>query len=403
MKMKKLLISAMAVSLISVSVLTGCANNPPAEESSETSTAVSDVSADKENTKTSSAAEDSEKTDESSAAESSEPSGDIPEESSETEPVSTITPAVWEVTDQYGNNIYMMGSIHMADKEAAVLPDYFESAYAKCDALAVECDITQPSNPLALMNDFMYMDGSTIRNHVSAESYNKAVETLKKVGLYSVGYDSMKPILWVEAGELGAAAKSGLSADYGVDMNLIKRAKAEGKEILEVESMSFQNSLLTGLDEEIQLLLFESLTAENYVEESVNQLKTLYEHWKAGTITTEDTTDGDSDTELTPEQEELLRQYNATLLDDRNVGMAEAAESYMKDGKKVMFVVGAAHFYGEKGILSLLEQDGCTIRQLTHADASPVSPTEETETSAEESSELLSLPPETDPGIPRAA
>ena len=55
---------------------------------------------------------------------------------------SKITPAVFRATDADGHEIYLMGSIHLADADAAVYPDYFEKIYQWSDALAVECDTT---------------------------------------------------------------------------------------------------------------------------------------------------------------------------------------------------------------------------------------------------------------------
>lgn len=278
---------------------------------------------------------------------------------------STITPAVWEVTDSDGNNIYMMGSIHMADINATVFPDYFETAYSECDYLAVECDITDMQMDIfSTYQQMMYTDGTLITDHVSKESYDKVVKLLKNAGQYMSSYDYMKPMIWVELIETIAAGKSGLSEKYGVDSILIKRAKKENKGILEVESAEFQLELLFNMSDDIQSMLFDSIAKDGVIEESTEQLKNLYENWKAGTITEEDTTDA-VDEDMTDEDIELLNEYNRLLLYDRNVGMADKAMAYMKDGKKVMFVVGAAHFYGDQGILKLMEDAGCTVTKLS--------------------------------------
>ena len=41
----------------------------------------------------------------------------------------------------------------------------------------------------------------------------------------------------------------------------------------------------------------------------------------------------------------------------------------MQSDNVVMFVVGAAHFYGDNGILQLMKDKGCTVIQLTEKDA----------------------------------
>ena len=278
---------------------------------------------------------------------------------------SSITPAMWKVTDREGHVIYMMGSIHMADIDATVFPSYFETAYAECDSLAVEYDITNANGIFSMYRKMVYTDGTSIVDHVPPESYEKAVKLFQKEGQYTRSYELMKPIVWVELAETIAAANSGLSAEYGIDTQLIQRAKEDQKEILEVESLKFQSNLLFNMPEDIQLMLFENLTEDDVIEKSTKQLTELYENWKTGRLSEEDTADETSDPDLTEEEAALLDKYNNKLLYERNTGMKNAALRYMKDGKKVLFIVGSAHFYGEKGILALMETEGCQIEQLS--------------------------------------
>ena len=134
----------------------GKKNNPESSDDKNSSTESSGEknnpeSSDDKNSSTESSGE------KNSSQESSDDKSSSPESSGEISSLeqSTITPAVWEVTDQNGNNIYMMGSIHIAKEDASVLPDYFETAYAKCDALAVECDVLDNSvNMFAADNSF---------------------------------------------------------------------------------------------------------------------------------------------------------------------------------------------------------------------------------------------------------
>ena len=50
--------------------------------------------------------------------------------------------------------------------------------------------------------------------------------------------------------------------------------------------------------------------------------------------------------------------------------MEKKIKGYLDDGKTVMVVVGSGHFYGDNGIISLLEKDGCTVKSLSSADTS---------------------------------
>ncbi len=311
-----------------------------------------------------------------------------------------ITPAVWEAKDSKGNVLYMMGTIHVADEDVSVLPDYFEAAYAKCDALAVECDTTSASFDISVYSKLMYTDGTTIKDHVPEEQYNTAVKVLTDAGQYMPTLDYMKPVIWSSYVELAAASNAGLSANYGIDYTMLDRAKEEGKEILELESVDFQINMMADLSDDIQSVLFEEIAQENIIDKYKKQLSDLYEEWKKGN-NPEDSENTD-ESSVDEETLKLAEEYNKILTDDRNIGMAEKIESYMKDGKKVMVLAGAAHFYGEKGILKLLENDGCTVRKLSSEDAKDFSASAQT-SEIEESSKEHSAAVETDPGVPRAA
>ena len=54
------------------------------------------------------------------------------------------------------------------------------------------------------------------------------------------------------------------------------------------------------------------------------------------------------------------------MLYDRNKNMAKAAEDLMSQGKNVFYVVGAAHYACEGGIIDLLEKDGYTAERVQY-------------------------------------
>jgi uncharacterized protein YbaP (TraB family) len=51
-------------------------------------------------------------------------------------------PAMWKVTSAEGGELYLFGSIHAAKDSLYPLPGRVMDAYASCDALAVEFDVS---------------------------------------------------------------------------------------------------------------------------------------------------------------------------------------------------------------------------------------------------------------------
>ena len=309
--------------------------------------------------------------------ESSSPSSVVSrtEESQDSQPPSSnsITPLMWKAEDKNGNYAYLFGSIHAGDSAVDNMPDYFEKAYADSDTLAFEIDMSDIYSEItassSMLTDVIYSDGTTIKDHISENTYNKLVEILKGNGIYNSLYDYYKPVMWESLIENLAVVKAGLNANKGVDMVLTTRAKANGKNIEEVESMDFQMSMFNGLSDNVVEMLLSSYAEDGIIEKQAHQLKDLYEKWKSGTITEKDVNGEDFDkSQLTEEEKAAFEEYNKALLTDRNKGMTEKLTGYMKSGKTVMLVVGTAHFLGNDGIIQLLKNQGFTVTQITSAD-----------------------------------
>ncbi len=286
-----------------------------------------------------------------------------------------ITPKLWEASDAKGNVIYLFGTIHAGDSDVMHMPDYFEEVFDSCEALAVECDVTSPEGIAAVTlgtQKLAYQDGTTIQQHVPEKDYEAARQILQEESTYVSLYDGYQPIMWVSLLENVSMKKAGLSSVYGVDTILLAKAKLQKKEVLELESVSFQMDMMAGFSEEVQQALLHSHVQEGAAEEMANALKDLYIGWKNGTL--DEKTVGISDEENSSDdkkEEALLKEYNDIMITQRNKGMAEKGMEYLQSGKKVLLTAGSAHFYGEGGIIALLKQQGCTIREIS--EASPLS------------------------------
>jgi uncharacterized protein YbaP (TraB family) len=62
----------------------------------------------------------------------------------------------------------------------------------------------------------------------------------------------------------------------------------------------------------------------------------------------------------------LMEEYNAKMLTERNIAMAEFARTQLLSGDTVFMAVGAAHMVGEDGIVSLLREMGYTVEKIEY-------------------------------------
>lgn len=284
---------------------------------------------------------------------------------------SKITPAMWKVENKNGNYIYMFGTIHAADGDASVMPDYFESAYNDSQAIAVEADVSDmindPTLTAGLMKYIMYTDGTTIRDHISAEIYDGVSTVLKNNSSMYIeqAYDVMTPMAWSSALESAVVEKCGLDVKNGIDLVTTNRAKNDAKEVLEVESVESQMEMFERLSDNVGELMLMSYTSQEDFDKQVEQMKKLYGDWKAGSAIAEEEINPEILEDVDEETKKALEYYNDEMLLKRNPKMADKAEQYLSEGKKVLFMVGAAHFYGDNGLINLMQTRGYTVTRIS--------------------------------------
>ena len=278
------------------------------------------------------------------------------------------TPGMWRVTsDEYGGSLYLFGSIHLGDDEMFPLPDYVEDAYAECGALAVECDIVAfeqlpESEILAYYEPFILNDGTTIRDHLPKDIYEAAKKLLRDAGYYGHALEYYNAAMWNSLVDQVAAESSGLDFENGIDRHFLNDAHKTGKKILEVESIEFQYAMENGISDETYALTMRECAEDSFLDDYKDSLLELLACWKDGTIYEELAEEDYGD--LTDEERALIENYDKVTCYDRNVGMADAAENYIKQGMNVFYVVGAAHMCGDKGIVALLQARGYDVQPV---------------------------------------
>ncbi|MGG3509466.1 TraB/GumN family protein [Paenibacillus lautus] len=261
---------------------------------------------------------------------------------------------MWEV-ESNGNTVYLVGSMHIADDSFYPLRPEFEEAFAEADYLGVEIDISKAADEKQqklIMDLGMYQDGTTLKDHVSSETYAKLGGILKQSGMQPNALDAFKP--WVAETTISSlkSVKAGYEASAGIDLYFIQKAIERKVPILELESYESQLGMFDGFSKELQEKNL-NIALDNFdvLDESVNQMA---EMWKTG-----------NDEQLLELTNSMSgdEEYNKAMLIDRNIGMADKIDGYLKNGKneEYFIVVGSAHYLGEHGIVKLLKDKGYTV------------------------------------------
>jgi uncharacterized protein YbaP (TraB family) len=256
--------------------------------------------------------------------------------------------------------VYLFGSIHLGKKEFYPLAKEIEAAFERSKYLVLEADETKLDvakvQQLALEHG-IYGPPDSLSKHASPETMKALGSVCESLGLPAASAEQMKP--WLLSLTLSSLAlvKQGYSPELGIDRHFSQAAKEKGKEILELESMEYQIKLLSGLSEKLQLKFLEMTVEE--AEGAKERMEKIVGAWSKG------------DAALL--EDEMLKkragknagqaEFQAKIIDERNVAMAKKIGEYLKTKDVHFVVVGAAHLIGEKGVVRLLEKDGFKVEQ----------------------------------------
>jgi uncharacterized protein YbaP (TraB family) len=146
----------------------------------------------------------------------------------------------------------------------------------------------------------------------------------------------------------------GFSSDLGVDEFITNRARANGKQIVGLESASEHNAVFSGLNDRQSeaLLLVQFIPAGNTAGGSDRMMNA----WRRGDVETLASSTHASYADFPA--------FGDRLLGGRNRRWAPKLESYLKSGQTYFVVVGAAHLGGSDGLLALMRARNCKVEQL---------------------------------------
>lgn len=282
----------------------------------------------------------------------------------------TSSPILYRVTDKNGNIIWLFGSIHIGREDYYPLPDYVQNAFDKSDILAVEADIVafekNSQQQTQALSHLIYRDGTSIKDHIPQELYDEAVQILKKYDSYVPAMDWYCPAFWSSIIDSLMIEQLGGNSELGIDQHLLEKAYETEKEIVEIESIEFQYSMLGDFDDEIQLMLLKSSVEMcEDIDTAAADLEEMMDLWASGDEKAFTAYLNDDDETMTDEEIEIYERYDQIMVTNRNLHMADYAEYALSSGKEVFICVGAAHILGDGAIADLLSQRGYKVERIS--------------------------------------
>lgn len=273
-------------------------------------------------------------------------------------PYAQTTPAhrgfFWKV-EREGRTGWLAGSLHMLPPDAYPLPPAMTAAFDASRTLLEEADpeeLASPAFAVAIAGRAMYLDGQTLDQRLSPETFQLIAERAEAAGLSVDVLRRMKPWMAATTLQVFELQRGGFDPALGLDVHFHRLARQSGKAFLALESGLEQVAVLESIGPSFEDALVRSNLQSAAAE--VNEMRRLADAWRSGDIGTLEriVLSGVRDT---PEVYEAL-------IARRNRNWLPKVRACL-DTSTCFIVVGAGHLVGDDGLVAALEAMAYTVTQ----------------------------------------
>jgi hypothetical protein len=264
--------------------------------------------------------------------------------------------SLWRVVGK-SNVVYLLGSVHILKPDDYPLAASIETAFTNSQIAVFETDMAALENPetqMKMLGKMRLPEGETLKQQLSADVYEEFGKRIKESGLPPEALDSFKPSMAAMTLGLVELQKLGVDMQSGVDQHFFKRTAKEEKQVMGLETIDFQISMLSDFSKE------EGDSLMKITLKDIDRTKKLYGEivadWKAG--------DAEKLDKLLNEHMQEVPTIYKRLVADRSLSWIPKIEELLGGKNNAIVIVGAAHLVGKDGVVELLKKKGYKITQL---------------------------------------
>lgn len=263
--------------------------------------------------------------------------------------------SLW-VVKGHGNQLVLLGSVHMLRPDASALPAEALQAYARATALVMEVDLNsvRPEELMASMATLGALPPEqTLEQALGPALYARLATQARADGLEPAMLEHLQP--WLAALMLDQTQMAHLGYDpaSGVDQQLAQRAAADHKRIIGLETVDEQFGLFAHLSMSQQQRYLRYTLDEH--ERAADELQQMVAAWQAG--------DTRSLEKVLAEGFGDFPDLYRTLTSDRNRRWLDTLVPLLDGTQDYLVVVGALHLVGKEGLVALLRERGYSVEQ----------------------------------------
>ncbi|WP_407332474.1 TraB/GumN family protein [Enterovibrio sp. 27052020O] len=262
---------------------------------------------------------------------------------------SLAEPTVWQAKKGQLTFV-LMGSVHMGKPDFYPLPSSILDPFSHAKGLIVEADLTRDTQ-------FDIPQGATTKSLLNKQELRRLTKIAQEIGVPEIALYNMPPWQAAMAIQQAQSAQFGLDATLGVDLHFLSLAQKKDIPIIAFETVQEQLDMIASMGKDGLPLLADTL---NYWEDSKALLPCMFSAWESG--------DSQTMTAIVDDMMQEAGVLEHVIFTDRNENwVQQLSDTGRFTNGTYTVVVGALHFYGEEGLLALLESKGFTIETLTES------------------------------------
>ncbi|WP_020570774.1 TraB/GumN family protein [Neolewinella persica] len=285
-------------------------------------------------------------------------------------PTAQDTFLLWSINGPgVANESYLFGTIHIIPEEDYFLPRGLVKSLNDADEVIFEIDPRQMSDPgmlMGLLTKINMRGDTSLEDLLPKEQYDEVEAYFTKMGMPFFLFKRMKPLFLsamvgqdMEALKNGGGLSSGGTKSY--ELELTELAEAGEKAIGGLETMEFQLGLFDAIPYTAQAkMLFQSVVSDQGEDASsgISEMDKVVGLYKRKAI-------AEMAASFTQESSGVA-EFEELLLTKRNENWVPQIMAKIKanSAQPKLFAVGAGHLGGEKGVISLLRQEGLTVEPV---------------------------------------
>lgn len=265
---------------------------------------------------------------------------------------------------------YVFGTFHIANTPFVEKVAGIHTALDNTNQVYGELkwdDMTNPDSLRAMQAHMMLPEGKTLQTVLNADQYTKLNTLLKQY----MGVDLSNPMVGAQMGRLSPAALltqlnvlQYMAAHMGefdptntIDQYFQVQAKNNNEPVGGLETMEFQMGVLFGASLKRQVAQLDCfLNHTDYYASLTERMAKAYYAQDVKTLLDIMNEKFDAACDATPDEMDRL-------VYRRNADWAKRMPAIMSE-KPTLFVVGAGHLPGERGIIELLKAEGYTVEAV---------------------------------------